>query len=729
MQFFSDLLPDAVARAPLSSRNANGRLETDRSRAKLTPKDLLQLPSVGISLPNPAGTVLALPYSVWSHDRDTELNFLRISLISAPTESEAVLYEIRLQNPGDAFWYDDDTLVIPITDASEHTTSLYACPVARGGQHEKVATTVNEIGELVGRLPTDSAGNFRYSPDAHTLVFTAQVFQDSELATAVSQERAWDGRKDTARAYNGQSYVRHWSHYTGPMRSSLFTTSLLARGEQWELGGIYTDLLKGTTHQVPSEDTPGNDFDVSASQVVYTTKDASLREAVQYKKNIFVTDINGRSPPRELTSGVHGGAFTPVFSPDGQLVAWLEQESDATFDAKNQIVLYNIETGTRSVVLREWDRSPSSIVFSSDSSKLYLTAPDAARVKIFAFSLSSAGLDTATPIQLTQTGEATGLRPLPDSRLAYTYTTLTSPGSIHLLSVPQDLSDLSTLTKQVIVDPSANIQDSRREYSKMEEFWFDGDSRKIHGYVLKPKDWTPERKWPVVLLIHGGPQWVWGDAWSAPFNTQIFSEQGYFVVCINPSGSISFGQEYTDAVTGDWGGTPLRDIAKGFKGALKAYSEIDPKRAFAFGASYGGYMINLLQGQAATLGLEFAAVASLCGIFNTEYLSYTMDELFFMRHDWLGWPWEKKARSLHEALSPHKFVDRWRIPQLVMHGDQDYRVPITEGTATFNALQQRGIPSRLIVFEKESHIFTNRNNILMHFNEVFAWFERFSRST
>ncbi|KZV71578.1 alpha/beta-hydrolase [Peniophora sp. CONT] len=721
MQFISDVLPDLAARTPLS-RNADVNLSP-----ALTPKDLLELPSVGSAVPNVSGTLLFVIYSKWSHDTDTESCSLQVSSIAGSAAgSQTILLEIDLP-AGEAFWFNDTTLVVAVPDSTEHTTSLYACNISQDSRPERVARSVAEIGELIGALPTDSAGHFRYSPSPRVLVFTARVFSDGNLVTAVAQDRAWSERKDTARVYDGQTYLRHWNQYGGPMHSALFSTSLSVHERKWQLGDTYVNLLKGTYHKVPATDSPGPDFDVSDSQVVYTTKDTSLREAFHTKKNVFLVDLNGRSPPQELTIGDHGGTSNPIFSPDGKCVAWLEIESDGAFDAKNYVVLYDTKTKTRFTLLQGWDRSPSSIAFSSGSHVLYLTAPEIARVKIFAYPLFENAQDNPAPITLTHTGEATDLHALSDGRLLYTHTTLTSPGSARLLSNLHDISNPSAIVSQEVASPSVDALGAPREYSRLEEFWFEGDSRKVQGYLIKPRGWTASKKWPVVLLIHGGPQWLWGDSWSDNFNTQIFSEQGYFVVAINPSGSTSFGQECTDAVTGDWGGAPLRDIAKGFKGVLKEYTEIDPKRAFAFGGSYGGYMINLLQGQARGLGLQFAAMASLCGIFNTEYLSYTMDELFVMRHDWRGWPWEKQSQSIHDALSPHKFVQNWEIPQLVMHGDLDFRVPVTERIATFNALQQRGVPSRLLIFEKESHVFENRNNVLIHFNEVFAWFERFAR--
>ncbi|KZV68051.1 alpha/beta-hydrolase [Peniophora sp. CONT] len=741
MQLTSDLLLGLAAQIPLSSFEEvnrqhdalDGNLPVDTARA-FTPKDLVEQPSVGPAIVNPSGNLLFVPYSKWSLDTDTESHFLRIHSLNTLNPRD-VLHETSLPVAGDAFWYDDTTLIATLSNATDRTTSLYASYLSQDAFPGEVIKSLSGPGELVGVLPTDTAAYFRYSAASHTLVFAARVFPDGDLTTAVEQERLWKGRNDTARVYdgNGKSYMRFWDKYGGPMHSSLFSVSLNVHGGKWQLGDSYVNLLAGTTHEVPPQDSLAryaeNDFDISASQVVYTTKDPELSEAFHTKKDVYLVDIDGRWPPRELTRGVHGETFNPVFSLDGRLVAWLEYPQDGGIAQKSYVVLYDTRTDKSLKLLQDWDRSPGSIAFSSDSTMLYLTAPDMARVKVFAYALYDTASGTAEPVALTRNGEASGLQPLPNGCLIYTHRTLTSPGNVVLLSNIQATSVPSLVAPYEITKLSFSALSSSHIFSGMEEFWFDGDARKIHGYVLKPRGWTPdaaEKEWPVVLFIHGGPQENNGDSWDVPFNPQVYSQRGYFVVAINPTCSSSFGQNYTDAIINDWGGAPLRDIAKGFEHALKHYPEIDPKRAFAVGLSYGGYMINLLQGHARALGLEFAAFANMDGVFNLEYLSYTIDQLFFMRYNFLGWPWENRTRSTYDAFSPHQFVQNWETPQLTIHGDADFRVPVTEGIATFNALQQRGVPSRLLIFDKEPHLFTNPRNIVIYYEAIFEWFERFS---
>ncbi|KZV68039.1 alpha/beta-hydrolase [Peniophora sp. CONT] len=754
MRLSPEILLGLAAQVPLSSHNQANRqqdaLNDDSpvsSTRAFTPKDLVEQPSVGTAIVNPSGNLLFVPYSKWSLDTNTESHSLRIHSLDALSPRD-VLHEISLPVVGEAFWYDDITLVAALPNATDRTTSLYASYLSQDALSEEVVTTLSGVGELVGVLPTDTAAYFRYSAASRALVFTARVFPDGNLTTAVKQEREWKGRPNTARAYDGRSYTRFWNEYGDPMHSSLFSVPLSVRRGKWQLGDLHVNLLNGTAHKVPAEDSldPGNDFDVSASQVVYTTKDPELSEAFHTKRDassrptsfacaadveqVYLVDIHGRSPTRELTAGAHGETSNPVFSPDGKLIAWLESSQDGAFAQKNFVVVYNTQTDARLEILQDWDRSPSSIAFSPDSTSLYLTAPEMARVKVFYYPLYDNASKTAAPVTLTRDGEALGLQPLPNGRLIYTHRTLTNPGNVVLLSNIQAPVDPYAIESHEITQLLPPVLSAPHVFSGMEDFWFDGDARKIHGYVLKPRGWTPDaakKDWPVVLFIHGGPQLMSGDAWNVPFNPQVYSQQGYFVVAINPTGSISFGQEYADAVIGDWGGAPLRDITKGFKHALKEYPEIDPKRAFAVGFSYGGYMINLLQGHARELDLEFAAFANMGGPFNAEYFAYTIDQLFLMHYSWLGWPWENKTQSIYNAFSPQRFVQNWETPQLNIHGDADFRVPVTDGIATFNALQQRGVPSRLVIFDEEPHVFGNPHNIVIYHEAIFEWFERFAR--
>jgi len=259
-----------------------------------------------------------------------------------------------------------------------------------------------------------------------------------------------------------------------------------------------------------------------------------------------------------------------------------------------------------------------------------------------------------------------------------------------------------------------------------EEFWFKGATRDVQGWILKPQGFKEgdKKKWPAILLIHGGPQGAWEDQWSTRWNPNIFASQGYVTIALNPTGSTTFGQEFTDAIAEDWGGAPFVDMQKGWKHALKTWPEIDADRTVAAGGSWGGYAVNWINGHPE---FDFGFKALMChdGVFDSNYNGYSTDELFFFNHEWGGRPWDSKSKLLSEKYSPANYVDKWSTPQLLIHGSKDYRLPETESIGAFHALQQRGIASRLVIFPTENHWVLDHGNSLKWHYEVFRWFDQF----
>jgi dipeptidyl aminopeptidase/acylaminoacyl peptidase len=248
----------------------------------------------------------------------------------------------------------------------------------------------------------------------------------------------------------------------------------------------------------------------------------------------------------------------------------------------------------------------------------------------------------------------------------------------------------------------------------------------VQGFVVKPPQWTPNQKYPVVLLIHGGPQGAWLDSWSTRWNYQLFAATGAAVVAINPHGSTGYGQRFVNAVTRDWGGKPYQDLMRGLDAALRKNAWMDSTRMGAAGGSYGGYMVNWIAGHTD----RFKALVSHAGVFNLESMYGATEELWFT--DWeLGGPWwnEEAMRTQYRVYSPHLFAKNFKTPTLVLHGELDYRVPYSEGLSLFTALQRRGVPSRLVVYPDEGHWILKPQNHRLWMNEVQAWLTRYLKSS
>ncbi|KAF8272175.1 alpha/beta-hydrolase [Lactarius quietus] len=711
---------------------------------RFTPQDLVELPRPGSGAANAAGDLVLVPVSKYSFA--DKKNYKSISIV--PFESAAQPVEVPLAHGGEAFWLDERTigLVVSEGDDDNKVASLFAISVRVTGSSSSLNATADPP-VLLGQFPTASPSSFRYADKAGLLVFSDNVYEDGDLTKVPENDKLWDERGDTALVYD-DAFERHWDTWTGPKKASLFTVRLSKDAEdQWHFGDQFTNVLHGTGHHTPVEPFGGtNDYDVSDEYIVYTAKDPDLSEAWHTKQNIYLVHLTGSSQkPRELTSGKQGATRNPVFNAQGNKIAWIELDEDGYESDRGKIVIYDLKKNVRFTLTQPWDRSADELAFSQESDYLYLTAEDHARNKLFVLPVPETPDESSThpslppnyttPQPLTHSGAVTSLQILPNGRLIFSRSSLQGPNDVFIIRGLRQLeTDLCNAhsnfewkgTPEQITKFSENAL-AGKTLRPPEDFYFEGaEGKKVHGYVIKPYGWKAgdTKKWPGLMFIHGGPQGAWDDRWSTRWNPNVFAHQGYFVVAINPTGSTSFGQDFVDAIAKDWGGKPFVDLQKGWKYALYKYPEIDPNRAVAAGASWGGYAINWIQGHP-EYGFNFKALVCHDGVFDAAYNGYSTDELFFFIHDWGGRPWDKDTKEVLERFNPVNFVHKWSTPQLVIHGSKDYRLPETDGIGAFHALKQQGIPTRLVVFPDENHWVLNHGNSLKWHYEVFRWFDSF----
>ncbi|KAI6110982.1 Alpha/Beta hydrolase protein [Pisolithus croceorrhizus] len=699
----------------------------------LSPKDMLSLPRPGDPLPNAAGDLALVPISQYSFDdRKTHK-----SLAVVPLESGSQEYTFPLPQGGDAFWIDSRTIAHVVEAEGGKKQDIFAVLVT----YEKGSVATGEP-VLVGSLPVTTAADFRYSLSSGVLVFSAYVYADGDLEAVTENDEAYDNRGNTALVYD-QTFERHWDTWVGPKHKSLFTVKLQKDHGKYVLGNSFTNVLKHTELSTPVEPFGGkDDFDISGSQIIFTAKDPKLPKATHTKQNIYLVSFDG-SDLVELTSGVHGATHAPIFNRQGTKAAWLQLDEDGHESDRHKVVIHDLAKSVSFTVTQEWDRSPNALVFSEDGDFLYFTAEDIARVKVFVLPVPPTPNTSTThpklsdpyktPVALTDSHAASGIQILPNGRISFAFSSLTSPKDVFILgNLRRVETDVINMTPDIyrgeltqITKFSANSLQGKPLHPG-EEFWFKGATQQIRGWTLTPPGYqtTDVKKWPIVLLIHGGPESCWQDSWSTRWNPNVFANQGYFVVMINPTGSTSFGQNLTEGIKGDWGGKPFVDLRNGWKYVLDHYPQVDPDRAVAAGASWGGYAINWIQGNP-EYGFNFKALFCHDGVFDTAYNGYTTDELFFFNHEWAGRPWEPKSFELSRKYSPAYTVSKWSTPQLIVHGSKDYRLPETEGIAVFHALQQLGVPSRLVIFPDENHWVLNAGNSLKWHYEVFRWFDQY----
>jgi dipeptidyl aminopeptidase/acylaminoacyl peptidase len=475
--------------------------------------------------------------------------------------------------------------------------------------------------------------------------------------------------------------------------------------------------MKGLEADAPSKPFGGAEeftFTPDGRGLVFTARDAGREEAWSTNLDVWVAPVDGSQKPVNLTVANKGTDTGPVFSPDGRTLAYRSM-ARAGFEAdKLRIMVVNwADPGVpHRAVAEQWDRSPNELVWSSDGRTLYATAPDVGQQSLFAIDVA-AGTTKAllakgtvgAPARLTS-GAADAIAVLVDD--------LKSPAEVHIVS-----------TGAAAGAPVVRTTFNKDRLAKVamgdaEQFSFKGwNDETVHGYVVKPAGFEAGKKYPVAFLIHGGPQGSFGNHFHYRWNPQTYAGAGYAAVMIDFHGSTGYGQAFTDAIRGDWGGKPLVDLQKGLDAAIARYGWLDGTKVCALGASYGGYMINWIAGNWPD---RFQCLVNHDGNLDERMAYYDTEELWFPEWEHGGTPWENPAG--YTKHNPIDHIAKWKTPMLVIHGGRDYRVVDTQGMSTFTALQRKGIPSRFLYFPDENHwVLKPANSILWH-ETVLGWMDR-----
>lgn len=686
-----------------------------------TPEVLLSAPRRSPASPNSAGTLAVFTvstYSFESHKKTTEIKVLDMSngLQSLITNAEGTS-EPNWLGGGELLWLKSEgkgntQLVVGNTDevGKSYVAGLVPAPIS-----EVKLKVLDE--------------------DRVAIVFSAKAKPDGSLYNEEDEPKKYS----TGRLYESLM-VRHWDHYVKPQRNALWhgmlqrqkphTTENVGRFSLAKL----TNVLKGSGLESPIPPFGGKDhFDVSVNGIGFVAKDPELNPATNTKSNFYFISIDNSTEETTYSEikkyekqGIEGAGSSPALSPDGKSAAFLQMKENGYESDKNRILLSDLTTASNTLELHEtddgrglWDKSPGSVSWSNEGKTLLLVAEDTGTSRLF-------------KLDVPVNEEGTLGLPLPLTPQAGYVDDVHSLGkdSSHLLLSGSNLIDNSIYS---ILNPSGSaeakvISSNSRNGSffglsqeQVSEIWFQGSSEKVHAWVVKPSKFSPDQKYPLAYLIHGGPQGAWNDQWSTRWNPAIFAEQGYVVVTPNPTGSTGYGQAFTDAIKESWGGLPYEDLVSGFAYIKESMDYVNTDRAVALGASYGGYMMNWMQGH--SLGKEFKALVCHDGVFSmTNQLS--SDEQYFPNHD-LGGPYFSEHQAMWEKWNPARFTANWSTPMLVIHNELDYRLPISEGLGMFNVLQEKGIKSKFLTFPDENHWVLKEENSLQWHLEVINWINSF----
>lgn len=547
------------------------------------------------------------------------------------------------------------------------------------------------------------AGGLCWSPDGRRLAFVSDVYpdcQDDACNRQKDQEAA--GSKVKAGLFDRQPF-RVWNRWRGEKRSHLFVVSAE--------GGPAKDLTPGGK-DVPPFDLGGPqdyDFSPDGTEICFarTTDDD---ESISTNHDLWIVPTAGGNPVRITRNPAADN--TPKYSPDGRFLAYRSHQRPGFEADRWRLMIYDRKSREHAVWAESWDRSVSDFVWSPDSKSLFLIADEQARSSVFLGNVAD-GIQ-AVPRKILGKGSQGNLQIGKDGNtLVFLQQSLTMPAEI--CTAQRDGSQIRQITSvnRSLVDEI--------DFPVPEEIWWKGAAdAQVHGWLIKPPKYQAGTKYPFLLLIHGGPQGAWEDSFHYRWNPVLFAAQGYVVLAANPRGSTSFGQRFTDEISGDWGGKAYQDLMNGVD-HLIGMGLVDPQRMGAAGGSYGGYMVNWILGHSD----RFHALVSHAGVYNLESMYGVTEELWFPEWEFQGTPWSNP--EMYRRWSPHLSAAKFKTPTLVVHGELDYRVPIGEGMQLFTALQRQKVPSKLLYFPDEGHWIAKPQNSLLWHKTVFAWFDTYLR--
>jgi len=654
---------------------------------RFTVEEMLKLKRVSDPQLSPDGRLVAYVVTDVSLEKNSRVNQIWI----VPVSGGAPALLMRTDKSDSTPRWSPDGKKLAFVSTRDGSSQVWMVDMGPGGA----------VGEprKVTSLATEAAGVI-WSPDGRWLAFTSDVYP--ACATSACNEQAlkeFESRKSKARVFDHLLY-RHWVSWKEGRFSHVFLVPS-------DGSAAPRDLTPGEA-DVPPFSLGGPDdyaFSPDSKELAFVRKTDAV-EAISTNSDLFLLDLTSPSAkPRKITTNpaADGG---PAYSPDGRYIAYRAQQRPGFEADRWQLMLIDRKTGEHRSVTAGWDRSVDSYAWTPDSKALNVTAEDSGEGAWFLVELAG-----RAPLPLKLGGSVGDLRTTADGQtVVYTRNTIDQPAEIYRASA-KDGSSSTPLTRS---NPGLAVFNLR----PAEKVWFDGArGTKIQAWVVKPPDFREGRKYPLLYLVHGGPQNSWHDGWTYRWNAEVFAAAGYVVFMPNPRGSTGFGQQFTDEISGDWAGTPYEDLMKGADFA-ESLPYVEKGRTGAAGASYGGYMMDWFLGHTT----RFRAIVTHAGVYNLTSMYGVTEELWFPEWDLKGTPWTNP--DLYAKLSPHTYAKNFKTPTLVTHGELDFRVPIGEGLQLFTALQRQGVPSKMVYFPDEGHWINRPANAALWYHEFIAWMDR-----
>ena len=657
------------------------------SGAPFTPEDLAVLKRISDPQVSPDGRYLVFI----QRDTDLTANKGRTTLWLMALAAGAHPQQLTDSSGGDSSprWAPDGR-------------TLYFLSTRSGSQQVWRIVLSGAQARRVTDFPLD-VGSLRVSPAGKLLAVSLEVFPDCPTLDCTRQRlEARAKAKTDARIYD-RLFVRHWDRWSDGTRSHLFTVPADASVPTTAA----VDVMRGFDADVPGKPFGGDEdfaFSPDGRALVFSARVAGHTEAWSTNFDLYQVPVDASTAPVNLTASNPAWDAQPVFLANGDL-AWLAQERPGFESDRFHIMVRAAGSAAGHALTGGWDRSVQHLGATADGRALLGVVDELGQRVLYRIDPHS-----GVSKRLTSGGFVEGFSATAD-RVVFTRADLGGPADLYSVALRGgEAQRLSDVNHDLL---------AARHMSEYQQFSFRGwNNETVYGYVMKPWGFEPGRRYPIAFVVHGGPQVSLSNLWTYRWNAQAFAGGGYAIVMIDFHGSPGYGQAFTDSISRDWGGKPLVDLQKGLAAAMEQFPWLDGDRACALGASYGGFMMNWIEGNWPD---RFRCIVNHDGVFDQRMMYYSTEELWFPEWE-LGGPYYENPQG-YEQFNPVDFVAKWRTPILVIHGEQDFRIPYSQGIAAFTAAQRRGIESRLVVFPQENHWVLKPANSVLWYHTVLEWLD------
>jgi dipeptidyl aminopeptidase/acylaminoacyl peptidase len=625
-----------------------------------------------------------------------------------------------------------------------------------GGSQVWIANFDRALGKVTSvykltSIATEASGEL-WSPDGKNILFTSDVYPEcddenvsSEWTCSEKKLKEAEQSKVKAQIFTHLLY-RHWNAYREGKRSHIFiavvgpvgpinTEKMAERGDDAGLLPLPRDLTPGD-YDAPVFSLGGQDdyaFSPDGKEICYTSNH-DKNPAASTNNDLWIVPVAG-GEAKNFTADNPASDSTPLYSPDGKYIAYRAQRRPGYESDRFTLMLYDRKTGEKTELTRDFTQWVGTITWSPDSQTIYFSSEHKGHSLIYAVEAGGSHLvktlvgGTDDDLAVTADGKKLVFSSVSEMAPAEIYTSDAAGAGC-----PAKTGDVDAGKESCNLNEShalTHINDSRlAEVSMTQADTFDftgahGDD--VEAFMVKPPNFDAGKKYPVKFLIHGGPQGQWGHEWSFRWNPELFASptsstsSGYVVIMINFHGSTGYGQKFIDAINQDWGGAPFEDLMKGLDYAEQKYPFIDKNRECALGASYGGYMANWILGHTD----RFKCIVTHDGMFNTFSAWGTTEELWFNNWEFGGTPYT--AHDIYNKWSPRNSAPNFKTPTLVIHGQRDYRLDVSEGLQLFTTLQMMGVPSKMLYFPDEGHWVLKPQNSQLWYKTVNDWVDQWTK--